>query len=242
MTNNFKQTDIGLIPEDWDIIRAEALFNRVSDGTHDTPKKLTDGYPLVTSKYIKNGTIDISEVDYFISKEDYLEVNQRSRVDKYDILFSMIGTIGEVAIIKNDPVFSIKNIGLFKSNSFELSEYCFYWYQSPIAKVYINNSVGGSTQKYIPLFKLRDFPIALPKMEERKKIAHVLSKIQQAIETQEQLIKTTQELKKALMQKLFTEGLNGEPQKQSALGGEIGLIPESWEVVEIKNCVEESQT
>ena len=83
---------------------------------------------------------------------------------------------------------------------------------------------------------MRDFPIALPKANERKKITHVLSKIQQAIETQEQIIKTTQELKKALMQKLFTEGLpaSGGTEPESQKMTEIGPIPESWEVINLE--------
>jgi type I restriction enzyme, S subunit len=68
------------------------------------------------------------------------------------------------------------------------------------------------------------FPTALL---EQKKIAHILSTVQRAIEAQEQIIQTTTDLKKSLMHKLFTEGLSGEPQKQT----EIGTIPESWEVV-----------
>ena len=64
---------------------------------------------------------------------------------------------------------------------------------------------------------------------EQRKIAHVLSTVQKAIEQQDKLIRTTTELKKALMQKLFTEGTRGEPQKET----EIGLVPESWEVVKI---------
>jgi len=71
----------------------------VRDGTHDSPKESNNGFPLVTSKNIKNGKIDLSNT-YLISKSDYEFVNQRSKVDKWDILFSMIGTIGESAIVK----------------------------------------------------------------------------------------------------------------------------------------------
>ncbi len=71
-------------------------------------------------------------------------------------------------------------------------------------------------------------PAALP---EQKKIAHILSTVQRAIEAQERIIQTTTELKKALMHKLFTEGLRNEPQKQT----EIGPVPESWAVVPLSD-------
>jgi len=73
--------------------------------------------------------------------------------------------------------------------------------------------------------------VHIPKipLPEQRKIAYVLSTIQKAIEQQDKLIKTTTELKKALMQKLFTEGLYGEPQKQT----EIGPVPKSWEQIKI---------
>jgi type I restriction enzyme S subunit len=74
---------------------------------------------------------------------------------------------------------------------------------------------------------LKESKIPVPGLREQKKIAAVLSTVQRAIEAQERIITTTTELKKALMQKLFTEGLHGEPQKQT----EIGPVPESWEVV-----------
>ena len=82
---------------------------------------------------------------------------------------------------------------------------------------------GRGYNRHFKMLKEKSIP--LPPLSEQKKIAHILSTVQQAIEAQERIIQTTTELKKALMQKLFTEGLRGEPQKQT----EIGLVPESWE-------------
>ena len=77
----------------------------------------------------------------------------------------------------------------------------------------------------------KSLPVLVPPLPEQKKIAHILSTVQRAIELQERIIQTTTELKKALMHKLFTEGLRNEPQKQT----EIGPIPESWEVAPLSD-------
>lgn len=82
-----------------------------------------------------------------------------------------------------------------------------------------------------------DVKIPLPPLSEQQKIVHILSTVQRAIEQQEQIIALTTELKKALIHKLFTEGLRGEPQKQT----EIGLVPESWEITELEKFAEAFQ-
>jgi type I restriction enzyme S subunit len=81
---------------------------------------------------------------------------------------------------------------------------------------------------------LREFRLSLPPLPEQKKIAHILSTVQRAIEAQERIIQTTTELKKALMHKLFTEGLRHEPQKQT----DIGPVPESWELIRCEDACE----
>jgi restriction endonuclease S subunit len=86
---------------------------------------------------------------------------------------------------------------------------------------------GQSAQPYVQVSASKGRLIPLPPLYEQKKIARILSTVQRAIEAQERIIQTTTELKKALMHKLFTEGLRHEPQKQT----EIGPVPESWEVV-----------
>ena len=76
---------------------------------------------------------------------------------------------------------------------------------------------------------LKERSLPLPPLPEQKKIAHILSTVQRAIEGQGRIIQTTTELKKTLMHKLLTEGIRGEPQKQT----EIGPVPESWEIAKI---------
>jgi type I restriction enzyme S subunit len=76
--------------------------------------------------------------------------------------------------------------------------------------------------------------IPLPPLPEQKKIAHILSTVQRAIEEQERIIQVTTELKKALMHKLFTEGLRNEPRKQT----DIGLVPKNWKLTTVQDLVD----
>ena len=113
-----------------------------------------------------------------------------------------------------------------------------YFYLKKI-EAYIDSLGSGAIFKAINKSQLAELPIneAGISIPEQKKIAHILSTVQRAIEAQEKIIQTTTELKKALMHKLFTEGLRNEPQKQT----EIGSIPESWEVVALEQIAESFQ-
>ncbi len=103
-------------------------------------------------------------------------------------------------------------------------EFLFYLLQHiNLTRIIGDVGVPGLNREMAYMEQVR-FPVTL---SEQKKIAHILSTVQRAIEAQERIIQTTTELKKTLMHKLFTEGTRGEPQKQT----EIGLIPESWEVM-----------
>ena len=93
---------------------------------------------------------------------------------------------------------------------------------------------SGASVPTLDRNSFKTLPILVPPVGEQKKIAHILSTVQRAIEAQERIIQTTSELKKALMHKLFTEGLRNEPQKHTA----IGAVPESWKVVELNQLAD----
>ena len=100
-----------------------------------------------------------------------------------------------------------------------------FWYAFEIGKIYFGRA-NVTTIHNLSRSRLAELPMPVPSFSEQREIGYVLSTVQRAIEQHERIIQTTTELKNALMHKLFTEGLRGEPQKMT----EIGPAPESWEV------------
>ncbi len=134
----------------------------VRDGTHDSPKYVVEGFPLITSKNIVDGKIDKSTAN-FINEEDYKEICKRSKVDCGDILMPMIGTIGNPVIVEElAPKFAIKNVALikFKSNS-PKNTYINAFLKSNHFYQYVNKLSRGGTQKFLSLGDIRKLPIPM---------------------------------------------------------------------------------
>ncbi|WP_338784032.1 restriction endonuclease subunit S [Bacillus paranthracis] len=156
------ESELGEIPKGWNI---EKLSNvcEVKDGTHDSPKQVEHGYPLVTSKHLRNHEIDFSTTK-LISEEDFIKVNKRSLVETQDILISMIGTVGRLYFVQGENInYAIKNIGLIKSSQTDIAEYIYMYFKSPFMINHIKERMTGSTQQYISLTELRKIPVILPK-------------------------------------------------------------------------------
>ena len=172
------------IPSSWKWVRLSEVIN-VRDGTHDSPKYRETGIPLVTSKNISGGRLDFSNVKY-ISREDANKINERSNVDSGDILFAMIGSIGNPVIVKKDREFCVKNVALFKN--YDKSKMCIeyvYWFLYREQYVMKKNASGG-VQSFISLKVFRNYLFPLPPLEEQKRI---VAKIEELLPYCDQLIK-----------------------------------------------------
>jgi type I restriction enzyme, S subunit len=155
----------------WQVVNAEEACLRVTDGTHDTPAYITEGVPLITSKNLRGGIIDFSDVQ-FISRRDHEEIIKRSNAEPGDILFAMIGTIGNAAIVPSAREFSIKNVGLFKPNPSRINtEYLHAFLSYPRFVERLLASAKGVTQKFVGLGMLRSICIPLPPLELQKEFA-----------------------------------------------------------------------
>ena len=158
------------LPKGWEWKSLNEVFI-VKDGTHDSPKYIEEnGYPLLTSKNLRENGLDYSNFK-LISEEDYIKINQRSKVDKGDLLFAMIGTIGNPTIIEQEPNFAIKNVALFKPmNKENKIEFLRYYFLSNFVIDKMINEANGATQKFVGLTYLRNFLYPQPPLEEQKRI------------------------------------------------------------------------
>lgn len=141
----------------------------VRDGTHNSPKYIKNGYPLVTSKNVQKGKIDLKNINY-ISLEDFEEINKRSKVSKGDILMGMIGTIGNLAIVDRED-FAIKNVALIKEKKELKNRMLYQILQSNIFYKKLSLLNEGGTQKFISLNNIRNLEFNIPLLEEQEKIA-----------------------------------------------------------------------
>ena len=219
-------------------IKAEEYCVSVFDGTHDTPKVTETGYKLVTSKNILSNTLDLNSA-YYISEEDFVNINKRSKVKQYDILFSMIGTVGSLYFETSDTIdYAIKNIGVFSCGNKEKAEWLYYYLQSSYAQQYIKRYLNGAVQKFLPLKGLREFPVPQFNKELHNRIK-ILLNIDQKIQINNQINQELEAMAKTLYDYWFVQfdfpDQNGQPYKSS--GGKMVYnpelkreIPEGWGV------------
>ena len=180
----------------------------VRDGTHDSPKYYEKGYPLITSKNLKDGQLNFEKIK-FISEEDFNKINERSKVNKGDVLMAMIGTIGNPVVIKDNSKFAIKNVALFKLNKNQSSEYLYYFLRSNKVKKKMMAEAKGTTQKFVGLGYLRNFTITGKfDLNAENEVVFLISKIENIvnalINNQQQIYTKLLELKKSVLKKEFS--------------------------------------
>lgn len=207
----------------WETLRADEYCIAVKDGTHDTPKPVDFGYKLVTGKHVKNGQIDSSSA-YYISEEDYNAINKRSMVERWDVIMSMIGTVGEAAVVKNDPDYAIKNVALFKCGGSEVrGKWLCYYLNSPEGKGKMLGEMKGSSQQFLSLKQLRELPIMFSE-EKVPRIVEIISNYDDLIENNQKQIKLLEEAAQRLYKEWFVDLRFPGHENTKIVDG----VPEGW--------------
>ncbi len=231
MSAELQQTEIGKFPSAWQVDRVDSAFE-IQRGKQVSKRNRDGEYqrPFLRTKNVFWNRLELTDLD-----EMHFSEAEQSRLElrANDLLVCEGGSIGRTALWNNEVEGCLYQNHLHRLRAKgekahpQFGVY-WLWYAFDVAKLYFGRG-NVTTIPNLSQSKLAELPMVLPPLPEQKKIAHILSTVQRAIEAQERIIQTTTELKKALMHKLFTEGLRNEPQKQT----EIGPVPESWELLSI---------
>ena len=202
--DNPNDTDVDFtVPPGWLWTRLGTVFD-VRDGTHDTPKYTDEGYPLITSKNISSGALSFDTAKY-ISEEDHRQICERSRVDRGDILFAMIGSIGNPVIVDTDREFSIKNVALFKYFEMADSEPRFLLHYLTLAAESMRAKAAGGVQSFVSLSFLRSYPFPLPPLAEQRRIVAKVDQLMALVDQLEMQLTASRAAATNLMEAVVAE-------------------------------------
>jgi len=228
----FKETEIGKIPKDWEVAKLGDVANIAAGGLAPQGEKYYKGgkYPFIRVQHIHNEYFKV--VDFDLITDEAVKVYRLKLFPEGTIVFPKTGAtvyLEKRALLPFNAYIVSHLCAVLSKHERVLQKYLFY---SLLWKKIARKKESGYPT--INLSEIKEILIPLPPLPEQQNIAKVLDEIQQAIELQDRIIEKTKSLKKALMQKLLTEGLYGEEPKET----EIGKIPKSWEVVRLREVAE----
>ena len=236
----FQNTQTGKIPGKWQDATLSELSEHITKGT--TPTTYGFGYESSGINFIKVESIDengkfILENIPHISKEAN-DALSRSMLKEKDILFSIAGALGRVALVSAKILPANTNQALsiirIKEKEKVLPEYLKYFLTGPNIQEFIKSIAIQSQQANLNLEQVRKFRVGLPSVSEQKEIVGVLGVVDSALELADRIIAKTERLKKGLMQQLLTCGIGHSEYKLTP----IGKIPKEWNVDRLENLAE----
>lgn len=234
-----KQTEIGLIPDDWEVKTLEEIC--IPKGIVRGPfggalKKsvfVSKGYKV----YEQRNAIykNITDGNYYINESKYNEMIRFS-VTRGNFIISCSGTIGRIFRIPNNYYKGIINQALLKltinEDIIDPSYFCAYFDSDCYQQKIIDDTQGGAMKNLVGMEKFRKTCFPLPPLPEQQRIAKALSDVDALISTTEKLLQKKKNIKQGTMQELLTgkKRLPGFAKSNNTKMTELGEIPEDWEV------------
>jgi type I restriction enzyme S subunit len=237
-----KKTEIGEIPEEWEVVKLRGIVERDSDivaGPFGSNLKVCDykpdGVPIIRLQNIERNQFVDKDIKH-ISLEKARELRYHS-YQPGDIVLAKLGDpIGKTCIVPSSMkagVVVADVVRIRPSLKKTITLFVEYMLNCSVCYDQLRRETIGSTRPRVNISQVRNLKMPLPPLDEQQKIASVLLTIDKAIRKTDEIIQKAQELKKGLMQKLLTKGIGHTKFKKT----EIGEIPEEWEVVRVGEIV-----
>lgn len=238
LPEGYKMTELGPLPEEWEVVRLGEVFN-VQQGKQLSSKESKDGKikrPFLRTSNLSWGYVNISKIDeMYFTPQEY----EKLRLKSGDVLVCEGGDIGRTALYRGELEECAYQNHLHrlrpKRDNIEVEFFVFWMDHAINQRQLYTYTANRTTIPNLSGSRLKSFIFPLPPLPEQRKIAAILSTVQEAKEKTEAVISAAKSLKKSMMSYLFTYGpvplsdAENVPQKET----EIGMIPEEWEVVKL---------
>lgn len=223
------------IPEGWKSEKLDDLFDILIGGTPSRKKqeywdkdKITGNTWVSIADLSKNETACIDDSKEYISDLGVKNSNVKL-VPANTVIMSFKLSVGKTAITKKE-LYTNEAIAAFIPKDNRIIDYRYLYFVISLLDYEIDSAIKGKT---LNKSKIQKAKILLPPLKVQEKIAQILMSVDEEIEKTEQVIKKTEELKKGLMQELFSKGIGHTKFKKT----EIGMVPEEWKVTKLKKLV-----
>jgi len=192
----------------WEVNKLGEVCDKITDGTHDTPERLTKGVKFITGKHIRPFTIDYDNSDY-VTEDVHNEIYKRCNPEIGDILYTNIGVNYATAAMNTvNYQFSMKNVALLKYNRAKLSgRYLEHQLNNEFFKAKLKTLTGiGGAQQFLSLAQIKSISILIPNKKLQLEFENLIDKVYKIIEKQRLNTDYSTNLFNSLLQKAF----NGE--------------------------------
>ena len=226
----------------WKNSKLDDVTVLIKDGTHGSHKDFPNGIPLLSAKDIENGKILIPDDCRTISENEYNLIHTNYKIENDDLLLTIVGTIGRVAIAKElkKKITFQRSVGIIRfDKNIIFPYYSFYFFQSDNFQQTLERSKNASAQGGVYLGELAKATIAHPiSLPEQRKIAQILSTTDSVIEKTQAAIAKYKAIKQGMLHDLFTRGIDVttgklRPKQQDApklyKESKLGWIPKEWD-------------
>ena len=235
-------------------VRLGDIAVQITDGIHLSPKYVEEGIPMLDSKHIGNDfSIDDLSAEKFITKETDEQLAKRCKPMAGDILISSRGTIGKIAIVKDNQNFNIMgNMILIRLGDDIDKRYFLHYLKQSMS--HLIGLARGVAQKGLYLNQVRDLRIQLPKIEKQKYIAVLLDTADNVLRLREQAIAKLDELAQSVFIEMFGNPILNTKNIQTKSVKEICKLingrafkPTEWRdsgmpIIRIQNLNDESKS
>jgi type I restriction enzyme S subunit len=203
--SEFKDSKLGRIPNDWEVVKlkdvARCSVGIASSATH---AYRSSGVPLIRNQNIKEGKLDLSDILYV--SEEYEQLHKSKRLKEDDILTVRTGYPGISAVVpkKLENAQSFTTLIIRRTTDIFTSEFLCYFMNSDLGKSFFNSNQAGGGQQNVGSKTLEKLSFPLPPLSEQKKIATILSKVDEKLSVLDAQQMEYGILKKGMMQVLLT--------------------------------------